>query len=91
MDWKPATIESVKRIVESDLANCTNEQAAAFKAYCLEPHSLRLSDTEIWKKLSSLPERQTKLFIGKTSRKALESPWSVLKATFLSMTAIKTV
>jgi len=38
MDWKPATIESVKRIVESDLANCTNEQTAAFKAYRVEPH-----------------------------------------------------
>jgi hypothetical protein len=38
MDWKPATIESVKRIIASDLAGCTNEQAAAFKAYCVEPH-----------------------------------------------------
>ena len=38
MDWKPATIEGVRRIVESDLANCNNEQAAAFKAYYVEPH-----------------------------------------------------
>jgi hypothetical protein len=38
MDWKPATIESVKRIVESELADCTNEQTVAFREHCVEAH-----------------------------------------------------
>jgi len=38
MEWKPATIESVKKIVQDDLAKCNQKQAAVFKAYQVEPH-----------------------------------------------------
>jgi hypothetical protein len=38
MHWKPATIESVKRIIESELPYCTNEQTVAFRVHCVEPH-----------------------------------------------------
>jgi hypothetical protein len=38
-DWQPATIEGVKKIVESDLADCDDEQIAVFKRYAVEPYS----------------------------------------------------
>jgi len=38
MDWKPATIESVKQIVLDDLASCNDKQIAAFEAYRVEPY-----------------------------------------------------
>jgi hypothetical protein len=38
LEWKPATIESVKPIVQNDLANCDHNQAAACKTYGVEPH-----------------------------------------------------
>jgi hypothetical protein len=37
MEWKPASIESVRQIVHEDLANCYTEQAAVFEAYRVEP------------------------------------------------------
>jgi len=38
MEWKPATIESVKQIVQDDLAKCNVEQTRAFDAYRVEPY-----------------------------------------------------
>jgi len=37
MEWKPASIESVKQIVREGLADCDEEQAAVFSAFCVEP------------------------------------------------------
>jgi len=38
MNWKPATIDEVKQIVERDLANCSREQIALFERYRVQPH-----------------------------------------------------
>jgi len=38
MEWKPASLESVRRIVQDDLARCDGEQGAAFEAYRVDPH-----------------------------------------------------
>jgi hypothetical protein len=38
MSWKPATVEAVKKIIESDLQECDDEQIAAFKSYGVEPY-----------------------------------------------------
>jgi hypothetical protein len=37
MEWKPATIEIVKKIVENDLAECDDEQVCAFERYAIQP------------------------------------------------------
>ena len=37
MEWKPASIESVRGIVHDDLATCDQKQVAAFEAYRVEP------------------------------------------------------
>ena len=37
MEWRPATIEEVKAIVQGDLQECDDEQIAAFEQYALEP------------------------------------------------------
>jgi len=39
MEWKPATVEQVKRIVQDDLYTCDEEQLAAFSKNRVEPHS----------------------------------------------------
>ena len=38
MNWQPATIVAVKKIVEDDLQDCDDEQLAAFKKYAVEPY-----------------------------------------------------
>jgi hypothetical protein len=38
MEWKPASIEQVKRVTDGDLAMCDQEQAAVFQEYRVEPH-----------------------------------------------------
>ncbi len=42
MDWKPATIEDVERIVQTDLAKCNEQQTAAFETYRVEPCLARI-------------------------------------------------
>ncbi|HLJ27665.1 MAG TPA: hypothetical protein VKY85_13225 [Candidatus Angelobacter sp.] len=37
-EWKPATIEEVKRIVTTDLRACDPEQISAFNKYAVEPY-----------------------------------------------------
>jgi hypothetical protein len=37
MEWKPASIESVRRIVQDSLPNCDRQQATVFEAYRVEP------------------------------------------------------
>jgi hypothetical protein len=37
MEWTPAAIEDVKRIVSNDLATCTKEQHAEFQRYAILP------------------------------------------------------
>jgi hypothetical protein len=37
MEWKPASIETVKQSVKEDLANCEPQQTAAFEANGVEP------------------------------------------------------
>jgi hypothetical protein len=39
MEWQPATVEAVKRIIESDLKACDSKQLAVFKKYSVEPYS----------------------------------------------------
>ena len=38
MEWKPATIEEVKDIVQRDLAECDVEQQETFRRYAVEPY-----------------------------------------------------
>src|SRR5215471_3383941 len=37
-NWRPATIEEVKRLVARDLKVCDAEQISAFKKYAVEPY-----------------------------------------------------
>jgi hypothetical protein len=37
MDWTPATIEEVKKLVKDELRECTPEQIEAFREYAVEP------------------------------------------------------
>jgi hypothetical protein len=36
-EWRPATVEEVKEIVDEDLRQCDAEQTAAFNRYAVEP------------------------------------------------------
>jgi hypothetical protein len=38
-EWRPATIEEVKSIVEADLKDCDAEQMAAFDRYAVAPYA----------------------------------------------------
>jgi hypothetical protein len=38
MEWKPPSVEEVKKIVERELANCDREQLAIFGRYAVEPY-----------------------------------------------------
>ena len=38
MEWKPASVEDVKRIVDAGLVECDRGQAAAFQTYRVEPY-----------------------------------------------------
>ena len=38
MDWRPATIDEVKRIVRDGLASCNSDLKAAFAKYRVEPY-----------------------------------------------------
>jgi hypothetical protein len=38
MEWKPETIESVKKIVQDGLAKCNHNQTTVFETYRVEPH-----------------------------------------------------
>jgi hypothetical protein len=39
MDWKPASVEEVKKIVENDLAKCDDEQLSIFRRYAVESYA----------------------------------------------------
>jgi hypothetical protein len=43
MEWKPATVEAVKKIIEGDLPACDDEQIATFKKYAVEPYLAPIS------------------------------------------------
>jgi hypothetical protein len=43
MEWRPASIVDVIRIVESQLGKCTQEQAALFEQYRVKPHLAPIS------------------------------------------------
>jgi len=38
MEWRPASVEEVKSIVNSDLSACDDEQIATFRRYAVEPY-----------------------------------------------------
>lgn len=38
MEWKPASIEEVKQMVENDLTRCDDRQAKVFETYRVDPH-----------------------------------------------------
>lgn len=38
MDWKPATIEEVKEIVQNDLSKCDRKQTALFESHKVDPY-----------------------------------------------------
>ena len=38
MEWKPASIEDVKRIIDRDLVERDREQATAFQMYRVDPY-----------------------------------------------------
>src|SRR4051794_23458686 len=40
MEWRPATVEAVKKIIQDDLQKCGDEQIAGFKRYAVQPHLL---------------------------------------------------
>ncbi len=37
MEWRPATIDEVKKVIQDDLPACDAEQLAAFERYSVEP------------------------------------------------------
>ena len=37
MDWSPASIQEVEKIIEADLSSCTELERAAFKLYAVPP------------------------------------------------------
>jgi hypothetical protein len=39
MEWHPATVDEVKKIVRDDLAECDEQQIVAFKKYAVEPYA----------------------------------------------------
>jgi hypothetical protein len=43
MEWRPATIEDVSKIVERDLKLCGGQQAATFTRYQVDPHLAQLT------------------------------------------------
>jgi hypothetical protein len=43
MEWKPASIEAVKKIVHEDLANCDDEQVTVFRRYEVEPYLAQIT------------------------------------------------
>ncbi len=38
MEWQPATVEAVKRIIEGDLKACNGKQVAVYEKYSVEPY-----------------------------------------------------
>jgi hypothetical protein len=38
MEWRPASVDEVKNIVENNLASCDNEQLRTFRRYAVEPY-----------------------------------------------------
>ena len=38
MDWKPASVESVKGFVQEDLAKCTQTEIALYETYRVDPY-----------------------------------------------------
>ena len=38
MEWKPATIEEVKGIIQRELAECDVEEQKTFRRYLVEPY-----------------------------------------------------
>jgi hypothetical protein len=38
MEWKPASVEEVKAIIQGDLARCDSEQLVAFRRYAVVPY-----------------------------------------------------
>jgi hypothetical protein len=38
MEWKPITVEGVKKIIRDDLAGCDDEQTETFERYAVEPY-----------------------------------------------------
>lgn len=38
MEWHPASVDEVKKIVRDDLAACDEEQLRAFRKYAVEPY-----------------------------------------------------
>ena len=38
MEWQPATIEEVRQIIETDLADCDAEQREVFTRFSIEPY-----------------------------------------------------
>src|SRR5690242_7269544 len=38
-EWRPATVEEVKNIIEKDLRACDAEQIAVFNRYVIEPYA----------------------------------------------------
>lgn len=39
MNWRPATIDEVERVVQADLSECSPEQIATFRQYSIRPCS----------------------------------------------------
>ena len=39
MEWHPATVDEVEKIVRDDLAECDEQQIVAFKKYAVEPYA----------------------------------------------------
>lgn len=43
MEWKPAIVGDVNRIVDADLVECDGEQAVAFQMYRVDPYPAPIS------------------------------------------------
>jgi hypothetical protein len=38
MEWKPATLEAVKKVIQADLASCDDQQLAVYGQYAVDPY-----------------------------------------------------
>jgi hypothetical protein len=65
MEWLPATVEAVRKIVESDLENCDDEQIKYSRSTLSSHMLLRLFDMENWRAWLSSQEGRTRLFTGR--------------------------
>jgi hypothetical protein len=89
MEWRVATIETVSKIIEHDLKECDDEQAAAFTMYRVEPYCAPVILYGRDEGVVVVARRQVRSFTGKMLKKVSTAPELVVTVAFLNIFAIK--